>query len=162
MKCWGLRILFLHGQGLNFCIIDCICLGECCVRGMQGECGHQRQKDEEVARWTTWTLSQVLLLFLGQTQLMLCIRDEQIPIFPFKSNVFKIIREGFRKNKNVHVPKMQHNTSKTFLKKYFNFLSFCPFVLLSFYPFVLLFFCPYVLLLLCPYVLFLSTIWCIL
>ena len=58
-------------------------------------------------------------------------------------------------NKNVHVPKMQHNTSKTF-KKYilsfysFVFLSFCPFVLLSFCPFVL---CPFVLLLFCPYVL---------
>ena len=46
-------------------------------------------------------------------------------------------------NKKVHVPKMQHNTSKTFLK---TVLSFCHFVLLSYCPFVLLSFCPFVLL----------------
>ena len=55
-----------------------------------------------------------------------------------------------RKEKNVHVPKMQHNTSKTFLK---NIWSFCTIVLLSFCPFVLLSFCPFVLLSLCPFVL---------
>ena len=39
------------------------------------------------------------------------------------------------KNKNKHVFKMQHNTSKIFLR---NILSLCPFVLLSFCPCVLL------------------------
>ena len=31
-------------------------------------------------------------------------------------------------NKNVHVPKMQHNTAKIFLFSFFVPLSFCPFV----------------------------------
>ena len=42
---------------------------------------------------------------------------------------------SYNNNKNVHVPKMQHNT----------LMSFCPFFLLSFCPFVLLSFCPFVL-----------------
>ena len=72
-------------------------------------------------------------------------------------------------NKNVHVPKMQHNTTKTFLKNILSFctlvffvlLSFCPFdlfyfclfLLLSFFPFIILSFCSFVLLFFCPVVL---------
>ena len=39
-------------------------------------------------------------------------------------------------NKNVHVPRMQHNTSKICLKNYFVLLSLCHFVPLSLYLFV--------------------------
>ena len=44
-------------------------------------------------------------------------------------NDHKLLVELIR-DKNVHVPKMQHNTSEIF------FLDFCPIVSLSFCPFV--------------------------
>ena len=54
--------------------------------------------------------------------------------FPKKTGLIKVfcLRKKFslkcKKKKNVHVPKMQHNT----LKRFFRFLSLCSFVLLSF------------------------------
>ena len=55
------------------------------------------------------------------------------------------------KNKNVHVPKMQHNTSNILFKKYFVLLSSCPFFLLSSCPLVPFSPCPLVLLSSCPF-----------
>ena len=52
-------------------------------------------------------------------------------------------------NKNVHVPKMQHKTSKIFWR---NILSLCVLVSLSLCPFVPLSLCPFVRLSLCPFV----------
>ena len=71
-------------------------------------------------------------------------------------------------NNNVHVPKMQHNTSKIYIYIFClllnNFVSlsllpfchiftFCHFGVLSFWPFDLLSFCPFVLLSFHPFVL---------